>query len=1458
MAPRESPPLLMDADEIYERQMQHVRSRSEPAYRARKSPELEELTSILASSEDDEDNSTTSASSSSSAEGEEDDEEDGPVNPNDDSNLTGSVSGSSSSDDECVVLTRRSKFPINEPRNRRRRSSTTALPNNAKPSAPPAAVVAPPATTTTKTTTSNVNSEKKNGRAELLARRASVRGRSSTRKKDTLNSSKSSFDHNTLDSSKHTLDNTTLGDEGTVKSSKSKDRATSARSKSTNKHHRDRSSPNKGERRDGKQRSSSSPHATPSTRKDGRSPSSTKKRTDKSPKRTANKPEGIMRRSQSVPETVDMDQELEEARILKQQQRAAREKAARGRSSTKRTKANMDGSSSSKLMMRSSMNASANGTSARLNASSSSAARMNASINSRGGGMLMDASSSRLDASASRIRRGSVADARRRQLRSESQSKSRSTALNIFDKSNSSAESFQNSFCEDETRKLVKEAGFLEASEYIGGPRLSTMQTSKSTGSSLNESIVYPRSASQKPRRPSSIADKIRRTSNRSASLNPDRLPSIASGSEGDSFYSGGSASLEPKDLVEKNNASSKSSLNHSAKSSLNHNSSKSSLNYNSQSSFNTSKSSLNNSKSSLNSSKRLSATEKNNNARSVSLNPKREKKSSDNRRSASVNPNREINNEGDFSIIRAASSPETVPVDPQPKRESHGEKHRSVSRSHKQEKPSDKHHRSVSHTPRKESHGEKSSNPRSSSSKPRTQVKRISASEKDTAPRAASLNPRRENADKKIDSHRSKSVVPKSSSQAKAGSSTNRESASSDQAANSRLSSSQTIKKESTHSTSSSGNRSASLKPRRESMVDKVNQNRSKSMNPKGGPIRGESFTERTEDSTVSTAPRRSSAKKRKSKIYLPANPPRQVTNNRRRHSLTCLDKEGDDQPKDVDEISVGTRQTILDSIASPSSSRPTVSKSVFQQPANDREKAHNQLVDQQQNKAAPNTSSEVKSPTALPSLLAPPSDEECDDEDSKQGLLDNISISDIMSSTSKREDLFKRITMDDSLALTDRWEPIPVSLPFQDGTLTDISPSSHYEDRQDAAGSEIGQSSRDDSPRPEKRERKSRKERKPRQEGEKQRRLSPKRESQDDKRQRGRKKVDPLQKANHHAAARRAASSSLSRSKRMSASENDATGRARSNSRSVSRSSARMRITNALATHKAEGEALYRRQSLLDAKNAAAASEKSHDGDKEQESSALAPLPAESTPGLSTAEAIHKLSSSLNIVSLYGELEGAPIDSKSASLSSIRKSAPDLSEHAERDVDDGRKDMAHSEPGNRLRNSTMSRDRSRSKDRESIKMLSRNRMAKERSRRSFAVPGGENDYGKSDSDFGKSMSSNDFGKSMNSNDFGKSTSSNFTNSTSDFGNSGTDMSLDRSQSHLRGSRNKNPQQRLRGRRTTVGHHMLHNSINSIPDLEPMQKSGHSSGPISTLAPVKEQVWQKRRRQSVVVGDSV
>lgn len=1443
MAPRESPPLLMDADEMYERQMQHMRSRSEPAYRSRKSPELEELTSILASSEDDEDNSTTSTSSSSSstAEGEEDDDEDGPVHhDNDDSNLTGSVSDSSS-DDECVVLTRRSKFPINEPRNRRRRSSTT-LPTSTnstptKPAPPPPAAVGATAATTTTT-----SSEKKNGGSSsrgLLARRASIRGRSSTRKKDNLDSSKSSFDH-TLDSSKNTLDNATLGDEGTVKSSKSKDKS-NARSKSTNRqHHRSSKSPNKGERREGKQRSCSSPHATPS-RKDRRSPSSTKKRTEKSPKRTMqNKPEG-MRRSQSVPETVDMDQELEEARLAKQQQqRAAREKAARGRSSTKRTKANMEGSSSSNLMR--SMNASTNSTSARLNASSSSAARMNASINSRGGAMLMDASSSRLDGSASRIRRGSVADARqqqRRQVRSESQSKSRSTALNIFDRSNSSAESFQNSFCEDETRKLVKEAGFLEASEYIGGPRLSTMQTSKSAGSALNESSGYLRSASQKPRRPS-IADKIRRGSNRSASLNPDRLPSITSGSEGESFYSG-SASLEARDVVEKNNASSKSSLNHS---------SKSSLNYSSQSSFNTSKSSLNNSKSSLNSSKRLSASEKNN-ARPVSLNPKREKKSSDTRRSASVNPSKETNNEGDFSIIRAASSPETIPVDPQPKRESHGEKHRSASRNHKQEKPGDKHHRSASHTPKKESHGEKSSNPRSSSSKPRSQAKRISASEKDTAPRSASLNPKRVSVVKKIDGHRSKSVVPKSNSQAKPTGSTKRESTSSDQAANTRPSSSQAIKKESAHSTNSGSARSASLKPRKESMVEKVNQNRSKSVNPKSSLVRGESYTERTEDSTVSTAPRRSSGKKRKSKIYFPPNPPRQVNNNHRRHSLTCLEKEGGKgEPKDVDEISVGTRQSILDSIASPSSSRPTLSKSVFQEPANNREKAHNQLVNpnQQQNKAATNTASEVKSPTALPSLLAPPSDESGSDEDSKQGLLDNISISDIMSSTSKREDLFKRITMDDSLALTDRWEPIPVSLPFQDGALTDISPSSHYEDRQDATdatGSELGLSSRDDSPRPDKRERKGRRERKPREEGEKQRRLSPKRESQDDKRQRGRKKLDPLQKATHHAAARRAASNSLSRSKRLSASENDATGRARSNSRSVSRSSARMRITNALANHKAEGEALYRRQSLMDAKNAAfaaaAAEALTADGGEEASPVSAPAQAAEYTPGLSTAEAIAKLSSSLNIVSLYGELEGAPVDPKSASLSSMRKSAPDLSEHTEGDMDDGRnKGMAHSEPGMRLRNSSMSRDRSRSKDRESLKMLSRNRMAKERSRRSFAVPGGENDYGKSDNDFSKSISSN------------------FTNSNSDFGNSGTDMSLDRSQSHLRGSRNKNPQQRLRGRRTTVGHHMLHNSINSIPDLEPMQKSGHSSGPIRTLTPVKEQVWQKRRRQSVTVGDSV
>lgn len=213
-------------------------------------------------------------------------------------------------------------------------------------------------------------------------------------------------------------------------------------------------------------------------------------------------------------------------------------------------------------------------------------------------------------------------------------------------------------------------------------------------------------------------------------------------------------------------------------------------------------------------------------------------------------------------------------------------------------------------------------------------------------------------------------------------------------------------------------------------------------------------------------------------------------------------------------------------------------------------------------------------------------------------------------------------------------------------------------------------------------------------------------------------------------------------------------------------------------------------------------------------------------------------------SLVALYGGTRaqgnsdhGAEKEKKTRRSGSL---SPDLRRTEEDDLDTGLYDgsgegeMAiQSETGPRLRHAGRQFPKDRMRSRESMKRDGRNRLAKERNR---PLKNHEEEDWEEDNDEADLASKSD----------------------GELPKSDGELSLEKSPSRDSwGARKKasgrNPQQQQRNRRDTVSQDMLHQSVTSIPSLEPIpvEKPSQSSG-VAQMQTVKEQPWQRRRRLSI------
>jgi hypothetical protein len=634
-----------------------------------------------------------------------------------------------------------------------------------------------------------------------------------------------------------------------------------------------------------------------------------------------------------------------------------------------------------------------------------------------------------------------------------------------------------------------------------------------------------------------------------------------------------------------------------------------------------------------------------------------------------------------------------------------------------------------------------------------------------------------------------------------------------------------------------------------------------------------------------------RSKRSSKKETIYLPPNEARGV---RRRWSLSdTISKDGESSTAAVLESdamsttseektdgSVGRRQTVLDILASPSTSRPKLTQAAIKalppppdhglrsrrnvsrerarssSNENRRRRSRSRNQDKSQDQILPPLTS--MTPAQLPNLLAPQysDDESGNFGDSQQNLLENISISDIVNPVRGRS-ILEKIASDASLALTARWQSVPViATPFPAASL---DASDYYNE------GELSCSSRANSPRPERDSRsRSKKERiekiekslKEEERKEQKRRgervLSPRRqpESRSDKKER--KQMNGSNKSGGLGSSYRRQSTNMSQRRRQSS-----RSRSRSNSRSLSQS-ASLHPRNSLVS--GPGESDYHRQSssIFTPKSDTETGESDTNEQNEQ-----APEPVGKRQ-------------SLTIESLYGGGRGETDASKdadrlsghdskkksirSASLSPMRVSQRRMKVEDDLDaVQHGGKMLSSvSETGHRMRTmSTPSRRRlleSGAVDTEAVKRDGRSRLAKERKSRTNRSSGA--DLEGSDN-FNRSLAS-----SMElSHESMSSLKSNTANARGNKPSSALNpqqgnkpsSALNPQQSNKSTSA-MNPQQ-LRRRRHSVAKDMLHQSITSIPELPPelekMTPSDHNSNliPNSSQGGQGGQVWQRRRR---------
>ena len=189
--------------------------------------------------------------------------------------------------------------------------------------------------------------------------------------------------------------------------------------------------------------------------------------------------------------------------------------------------------------------------------------------------------------------------------------------------------------------------------------------------------------------------------------------------------------------------------------------------------------------------------------------------------------------------------------------------------------------------------------------------------------------------------------------------------------------------------------------------------------------------------------------------KIYFPKNEPRGGP--KRRWSLTdtaVISSDIENFSGIDDDISVNKKQTALDGIASPTTSRstldgdpPELKKTRRSSLKMDKIRARSESIKRRRRSRSKRRSESVtRSPTdgekyrshASLSLLSQNySDDDADHSsmaDSHQNLLENISISDIIGSSETSKNILANIAKDKSLALTDRWEHIPIRAPLND----------------------------------------------------------------------------------------------------------------------------------------------------------------------------------------------------------------------------------------------------------------------------------------------------------------------------------------------------------------------------------------------------------------------------------------
>ncbi|CAB9504862.1 expressed unknown protein [Seminavis robusta] len=655
---------------------------------------------------------------------------------------------------------------------------------------------------------------------------------------------------------------------------------------------------------------------------------------------------------------------------------------------------------------------------------------------------------------------------------------------------------------------------------------------------------------------------------------------------------------------------------------------------------------------------------------------------------------------------------------------------------------------------------------------------------------------------------------------------------------------------------------RSSSIMSRkRESAKSSKDENDSSGNNPKSTAPRKKESSGKTKNNNNNN----NNKSLKRIGTYFPKNEPRGGLVRRRSFTDASSILIFDDEDASImsDERSVGTRQTILDILASPTTSRPKLSfpiqRRVPSQPhpehlkrksrtATAKDKTRSSSKSKRKSRAQGNMPTAVPmTPSRLPNLLAPHSDDEHEDgHDSHKNLLENISISDIMSPV-KSKNLLERIAKDAALALTDRWHTVPVGAtpaPETSGKNSANNNSNgenspepfvgfkNNDDTQDETEEEAVPPVRAGSAAEREARRRSRRERIKEKTGggEVRKRRS---ENVTSPKRRERKHSDAMMsKSDTHFSVRRRSTAPSAGQRRQSASRS----RSRSNSRSLSRS-ARLRPRNSLAANPEEQANFHRRaESIFTPKldNDDTGGESDVSDRMEHE---IKPEPPRRT-SLLTMQTLYGGGRVETGVAEKDDSEQGERGKRSASLGPTRNSQRKLPVEEDLDVaqhSGSRMLSSVSDTGYRMRTASTGRasrrrlfDSSGALDTEAVKRGGRNRLAKERKSRTSSSDL-ENDFNKSDMEL-----SHESASTLKSN----------------AGSRGSNKS---------GSTHHQNQRR---RRHTVAKDQLHKSISTIPDLEPMEEealvaaSAHSKA--QKLDSISEQVWQRRRRASSVGRDEI